>query len=124
MPYKSKETLAAKRRYARTQSHLRASYAKQDAYKSDKKLGWTNDLTIEFVKELFTHNCFYCGSFEKMSLDRIDNSKPHNQDNVVGSCVNCNLTRGSMPYIAWLVVAKGMREAREKGLLNGWLRRA
>lgn len=102
-------------------------FLRADANRNDKHLGWTNDLTLEFVKALIKHGCFYCWASSqevKMSLDRIDNAQPHNQNNVNASCVECNLTRGSMPYGAWLVVSKGMREARSKGLLNGWHRRA
>jgi len=55
-----------------------------------------------------------------MTLDRIDNDKGHTQDNVVPACIRCNYARRSMPYEAWLVVAKGMREAREQGLFGDW----
>lgn len=58
-----------------------------------------------------------------MSLDRIDNLKPHNQNNVNPSCVRCNLTRGDMPYEAWLFISPKIREAREKGLFGDWTRR-
>jgi hypothetical protein len=59
-----------------------------------------------------------------MTLDRIDNDKGHTEDNVVPACIRCNYTRRSMPYEAWLVVAKGMREARERGLFGEWTGRA
>jgi hypothetical protein len=102
-------------------------FVKADATRSDSKVDWTNDLTLKFVKNLIKDGCSYCGvdrMTAKMSLDRIDNSLPHNQNNVNSSCMECNLTRGSMPFEAWLEVAKGVRSAREKGLLDGWNRRA
>jgi len=55
-----------------------------------------------------------------MTLDRKDNDVGHVKDNVVPACVRCNYTRGDMPFDAWLVVAAGMRQAREKGLFGDW----
>lgn len=55
-----------------------------------------------------------------MTLDRIDNDKGHTQDNVVPACIRCNYVRKNMPYEAWIVVAEGMRKAREAGLFEGW----
>ena len=56
-----------------------------------------------FIKEESTSNCCYhCGCgfelaldeynnvFSNISFDRIDNSKGHNKDNLVLSCVHCN----------------------------------
>lgn len=66
-------------------------------------------------------DCFYCGeTLLRMSLDRVDNSKGHTMDNVIPACVRCNYIRKDMPYDAWIVVAVGMRQAREQGLFGGW----
>jgi 5-methylcytosine-specific restriction endonuclease McrA len=93
-----------------------------DSRRSDKKIGFENDLTREFIAATIKRGCDYCGELGlRMTLDRIDNSKGHLQTNVVPSCVRCNLVRGSMPYPAWLVVAKGMREARVNGLFDNWI---
>jgi hypothetical protein len=92
-----------------------------DARKSDRKAGRENNLTREGIKVLIDQGCCYCGETEiRMTLDRIDNDKGHTQDNVVPACIRCNYTRKNMPYEAWLVVAKGMREAREKDLFGDW----
>lgn len=83
------------------------------------------NVTIMLIEQLILDGCTYCGAVDlQMSMDRINNTRPHDQDNIIASCINCNLTRGSMPYEAWEVVAKGMREARKLGLLDGWKRRA
>jgi hypothetical protein len=55
-----------------------------------------------------------------MTVDRVDNDLGHLQSNVVPACVRCNHVRGQMPYEAWLMVAPGMRAAREAGLFGGW----
>ena len=52
-------------------------------------------------------NCFYCHghcellyrdvlSKKQWTLDRIDNNLGHNHDNVVISCLECNVKRGDM----------------------------
>lgn len=94
---------------------------KQDSNGGDAKRGWTNDLTTDWIMELLGKGCCYCGETSgKLTLDRVDNSLPHITSNVVPACIRCNLTRKNMPYLAWLVVAKGMREARELGLFGDW----
>jgi len=93
----------------------------KDSRKSDRKYGRENNLTKEFIADEISKGCSYCGDSEiRMTLDRIDNDQGHTQDNVVSACIRCNYTRKDMPYKAWLVVARGMREAREVGLFSGW----
>lgn len=60
----------------------------------DRLKGWVNDLTKETVKEITGHPCVYCGATDKIGLDRLDNSKPHNRNNVVPACGKCNVIRG------------------------------
>lgn len=82
-----------------------------------------NDLSHEFVLEQFEKSCTYCGATQdeiRLTLDRVDNSLGHLKTNVVPACRRCNFIRRDMPFEAWLVVAKGMRKAREKGLFGDW----
>jgi hypothetical protein len=100
----------------------RASYIYKDSRNSDRKKGLENDLDIEFIRAALLTPCTYCGADDILkSLDRIDNTLGHCQANVLVSCQRCNLTRRNMPHAAWLVVAEGMRKAREKGLFGDWL---
>jgi len=95
-----------------------------DSKKSDRKLQRSNDLDREFIQDSIANGCSYCGETElRMTLDRIDNEQGHLKSNVVPACIRCNLTRGNMPYQAWLVVSKGMQVARETGLFGGWVGR-
>lgn len=55
-----------------------------------------------------------------MTLDRKDNTIGHVQSNVVPACYRCNLTRGDMPYEAWVYLIDGMRLAREAGAFGNW----
>lgn len=97
-----------------------------DCRSSDKKKGRLgNNLTREFVKDLISHPCSYCGeSSLRMTLDRKDNEKAHTIDNVVAACIRCNYLRGNMPFEAWLVIAPAVREAKELGLFGDWVSKA
>lgn len=97
----------------------------EDSRCADRKKGFENDMTLEFIEKLIAPGCSYCEDTElRMTLDRIDNSMGHTQDNVVSACIRCNYVRKTMPYKAWLLVAKKMKIAREKGLFGDWTGRA
>jgi hypothetical protein len=92
-----------------------------DSVKSDRRRGHRNNLTIEFIKRQFSLPCSYCGTNSvQKSLDRIDNSKGHTTDNVVACCIRCNYIRRDIPYEAWLVISKSVKECVEKGLLDSY----
>ena len=111
------------RAYAR---EYRAQYPHKlilrDCRASDRKRGFLgNDLEVEFVQTLIAEGCRYCGEQDlRISLDRIDNTRPHNKANVVPCCIRCNYLRGSMPYPAWLHIVPSVKEARELGLFGDW----
>ena len=93
----------------------------EDSRRSDKKKGFTNNLTKEFIKEQIAKGCSYCGETElRMTLDRIDNDLGHTKKNVVPACIRCNYARRSMPYEAWLCLKPGLRRARKQGLFGDW----
>lgn len=100
----------------------RANVIAKDSKSSDKKHGREFNLTIERIRELIENTCQYCGENKlQMTLDRIDNSIGHIESNVVPACIRCNLIRRHIPYEAWLCMLPGIREAREKGLFEGWV---
>jgi len=97
-----------------------------DCKKWDKRNGFASDsfLTEEFAKQKLSDGCLYCGATYNevhIGLDRIDNQYGHSVGNVNPSCTRCNLVRGDMPYAAWLLVAQGMRLARDQGLFGDWI---
>src|SRR6266545_1867868 len=93
----------------------------EDARRDDRKRGRENDLWIAFVRAVISKPCAYCGeTVLRKTLDRIDNALGHTRENVTVACERCNNVRRDMPYAAWLVVANGMREARETGAFEGW----
>lgn len=89
--------------------------------RSAARYGYEFDLTLEFVTEILSKPCAYCGSeIDKKTIDRKDSSKGYTKANSEVSCLRCNLTKSDMPYEAWLVVAEGMRKAREMDLFGDW----
>lgn len=87
------------------------------------------DLTYEEFYTFSQQNCFYCGSapsntancfkgsaqaskasiangnFTYSGLDRLDNTKPHNKDNLVPCCKHCNYAkrdRTSEEFDSWI----------------------
>jgi hypothetical protein len=85
-------------------------YKGQDVH---KKLYTEEDfIDIDKVLDLMIkcdNNCYYCKIMvhvlyenvrepKQWTLERIDNSKGHNKDNVVIACLNCNLHRKTMHH--------------------------
>lgn len=59
-------------------------------------------ITANFLLDrLYPKGCFYCGSkdMSKLGADRIDNTKPHTEDNVVCCCWDCNNRRNTESFI-------------------------
>ena len=50
-------------------------------------------LTKEFVKQLVHTSCHYCGSIERIGIDRVDNNIGYVESNVVPCCKFCNLAK-------------------------------
>lgn len=70
-----------------------------NAYKQCDKEARRGESTITpqwIIDNIFTSKCYWCGEddWKLLGCDRIDNTKPHTEDNVVCCCVNCNIERG------------------------------
>lgn len=119
-----RESKKASGKRRRANADNRAKFLIIDCRTGDKKRGLVGNLDEAFVREALAQPCSYCcGSNLQMTLDRIDNAVGHMKDNVVPACIRCNIIRGSMPYAAWLEVAKAIRRVTELGLLDGWRER-
>lgn len=120
----SAEWLARRQYMAQFSKRARSVY--QDSRKVDRRYGRSHALSLETIDKLLKKPCTYCGIDPDkvlMTLDRIDITLGHTDENVNPSCYECNVTRADMPYEAWIkYVAPGMREARKAGLLDGWKR--
>ena len=98
-----------------------AKFIYEDCKAFDRKKGFTFALTKECILELILKGCSYCGDTTlRPTLDRIDNSLGHTEENVVPACIRCNFTRRDMPYKAWLNFAPTMRKNRIEGLFGDW----
>lgn len=90
----------------------------------DKKKGqFTDDLDYfsrAQADRFLLKPCHYCGTLEGIGLDRIDNSRGHQRDNVVPACGRCNKMRGHLvSYEEMLVVGKALKDFRMKSKENG-----
>lgn len=78
-----------------------------NAYKQLDKKRNRGECTLTakwMVEHIFSQKCVYCGESDwtKLGCDRIDNSKPHTEDNVVCSCWDCNNKRRKKPFEEFL----------------------
>lgn len=116
-----------KQKERRQDPKYRAYYVIKDAKNADKQQrGLSNDLTVEYINTLIKKGCYYCQiSFEnnkiKIGIDRIDNTLPHNSDDIVSCCTRCNFIRRAMPYDAWMLLVPSIRQAVNEGLLDNWI---
>ena len=89
---------AHKREYAKTKrgraQSLRHTYMEKD---KEKGFNVSNNISQKWIVDnIFSgQKCVYCGDqdWTHLGCDRIDNSKPHTEDNVVCSCFICNSDR-------------------------------
>lgn len=66
-------------------------------YRDKKKFNKAIDLDVDwFIDNILNSKCIYCGesNWKKLGADRIDNSEPHNKENIVCCCSTCNRMRG------------------------------
>jgi hypothetical protein len=89
-------------------------------FKNDaKQRGYTWNLTDEAVQTLMQQHCFYCdappsqiakhvagnGHYVYNGLDRKDNTRGYEPDNVVACCKFCNYAKGDRTveaFLAWI----------------------
>lgn len=110
-----------KKEGGRKNKENRAVHILVDSRNRDKKFGQLNDLTLEFIQEKISQPCEYCGETDlDVTLDRVDNSKGHSQDNVKPACIRCNYIKVNMPIEAWLHMIPVIKEAKLKLLFENW----
>ena len=98
----NKEEVDVKKAEYRATPMGRAVYLISNYRQSDNKYN-RGECTLTpqwIVDNIFSKPCHYCGEsdWHKIGCDRIYNSKPHTEDNVVTCCEECNKKRGTMEY--------------------------
>ena len=100
--------------FLKEMKHKISSYKQQDILKKlYDPLNFINLKEIILLLDACNLNCYYCSQqiyilYEKVrenmqwTLDRIDNDKGHNKDNVIISCLGCNLKRRTKSKDAFL----------------------
>lgn len=93
----NKEELLEKKKNYRNSKIGRATYLAYNYREMDIKSG-RGECTLTpqwIIDNIFTKSCVYCGKsdWHKLGCDRIDNSKPHIESNVVCCCGECNVKK-------------------------------
>ena len=106
----NKEKIAEQQKQYNQTSMRRAKNLVSSYNQTDKQMGRGEcTLTAQWiVKHIFSQKCLYCGEsdWRKLGCDRIDNSLPHTEDNVVPCCGDCNTKRGTKTFEEFLVECK------------------
>ena len=78
--------------------------AKFQAYKSRAKTkGFRFDLTLKDFKGYWKKDCSYCGDkINTIGLDRVNNNKGYQKNNVVPCCSTCNMMKRCLGVTDWL----------------------
>jgi hypothetical protein len=121
---KYKDVVSARRSLKRMDPKNRCKNILADCKSIDRKTGNENDMDVGFIKQLTERGCSYCGISPNevlMTLDRIDNSLPHNKSNVIQACIRCNIIRRDMPYYAWMAIVPAVKSAMLSGLFGDWV---
>ena len=90
---------------------------------ADKERNRIFDLSDDDIaKMIIGQPCTYCGKkYNRMTLDRINNSLGHVYGNVNVSCGFCNCFRSDLPYAAWLALVPSLRKQIESGELDEYI---
>ena len=86
------------------------------AYKRTDRLKGMETSPRDKLTGMMNIACIYCGSKYRIGLDRIDNTKGHTRENCRPCCGNCNLILIDMPFQMKMLLAPGLRKAREMGI--------
>lgn len=75
-------------------------------YRAMKK-GLTIDLTLEYLADLLELPCVYCGSFDRIQVDRKNPTEGYTRANVAPACRRCNTIKNNVvSYDEMVFIAK------------------
>ena len=85
------------------ESKIKEKYRKYKYRAKNKKIEF--NLTFEEFKNIICCSCKYCGSVEKLTIDRVINSIGYIKNNCVSCCLYCNSGKRNILYddfIKWI----------------------
>ena len=75
----------------------RSDIGKYTRYKSSaKKRNLVFDLSKKYFFKLLSGTCKYCGSIEKIGIDRMDNNIGYTESNTCSCCTPCNMMKKTL----------------------------
>lgn len=82
----------------------------------DKKKGYNTTVTREYLESIIRcGKCIYCGDTERLGLDRIDNNRGHEIENVVPCCYECNCARNNnFTFEEMMIIGKAIQKVKNK----------
>lgn len=112
------EILFGKTRKIRTPKERSADFRSLSmlgAYRlRDKNKGQECNIDIKWMRDFISQKCHYCGTSEKIGLDRIDNSKGHTKANVLPACSDCNSVRGNRFTVEEMqIIGRAIKEIKQ-----------
>jgi hypothetical protein len=99
--------------------HRTKAKSKYDVAKGiAKRRGIAFNLSFEEFAELTQHDCAYCGgelSKYSYSLDRKDNAKGYEIQNVVPCCIRCNMVKSNiLSYEEMVIIGNMLKTLKNK----------
>jgi len=67
----------------------------------NNKYPYSNNFTDDMIFEMMSEGCYYCEDIAT-TIDRVDSSIGHIQENCVGSCWPCNMSKGNGDHDSFL----------------------
>lgn len=80
-------------------NNIKQRYTANVRQANKKGIPWQKELTEEFYKQMMLSDCYYCGSTPTTTLfgvDRMDNNRSYQINNIVPCCPPCNFTKKAL----------------------------
>lgn len=105
-----------------------AKYGAYGRYKDEKRRNCKFNLSFDEAVFIFEQNCYYCnkspsnvfkskhdnGDYSYSGIDRVDNSKDYEVENVVPCCKECNFIKGQLSYTEFIQMVKDIYEYQHR----------
>ena len=95
---KDKKHIRTKRWKVKNPRKVQFEYLKYNC----KRAGRAFTLSYEKFLEIVGLPCYYCGTVERISIDRVDNNLGYVEGNMVPCCKTCNWMKSDMPLSVFL----------------------